>query len=258
MILTGDYHTHTPYSHGKNTVAENAARAKELGLKEIAITDHGFSHVAFGLRRKEMPSYKAECAAAENEFGIRVLVGIEANIHGLSGRSDLTEKDYEDFDVYLCGNHIFIRYEHAKGKLAYGWGNILARHFLRTIPEKLVRYNTEAYVNAIKRNPLDAVTHFNYCCECNTLEVAKAAADYGTYIELNSKKEHLSDEQLSEIVQKTSARFIINSDAHAVERVGDTVLVEEQLKRIGFPMDRIDNIDGRYPNFRFAEYKKHM
>ena len=46
MILTADYHTHTPYSHGKNTVEENVARAKEIGLKQIAITDHGFSHVA--------------------------------------------------------------------------------------------------------------------------------------------------------------------------------------------------------------------
>jgi hypothetical protein len=25
-----------------------------------------------------------------------------------------------------------------------------------------------------------------------------------------------------------------------------------------FPMDRIDNIDGRLPNFRFTEFKKHM
>lgn len=258
MILTGDYHTHTPYSHGKNTVAENTARAKELGIKEIAITDHGFSHVAFGLRRKEVPAYKAECIAAEKEFGVRVLVGIEANIHGLSGRSDLTEKDYEDFDVYLCGNHIFINYEHAKGKWAYGWGNMFARNFLKKIPKKLIQNNTEAYVNAIKRNPIDAVTHLNYCCECDTLEVAKVAADYGTYIELNSKKEHLSDEQLNDIVQKTSARFIINSDAHSAARIGDTVLVEEQLKRLSFPMDRIDNIEGRHPNFRFTEFKKHL
>ena len=35
MILTADYHTHTPYSHGKNTVFENVARAKELGLKSV-------------------------------------------------------------------------------------------------------------------------------------------------------------------------------------------------------------------------------
>ena len=118
--------------------------------------------------------------------------------------------------------------------------------------------NTKAYINVIKNNPIDAITHLNYLCPSNTLEVAKCAADYGTYIELNSKKTHLTDDELCEIVQKTDARFIVNSDAHAVERVGDTALVEEQLKRIQFPMDRIDNIDGRFPNFRFAEFKKRL
>ena len=54
MILTGDYHTHTPFSHGKNTVDENAKRAKELGLKQIGISDHGFSHIAFGVRRRQI------------------------------------------------------------------------------------------------------------------------------------------------------------------------------------------------------------
>ena len=37
MHLTGDYHTHTIYSHGKGTVMENAVRAKEIGLKEFLL-----------------------------------------------------------------------------------------------------------------------------------------------------------------------------------------------------------------------------
>ena len=86
--------------------------------------------------------------------------------------------------------------------------------------------------------------------------MAKCAADYGTYVELNAKKIHFTDDELCEMVQKTDVRFVINSDAHSMGRVGDTKLVEEQLKRINFPLERIDNIDGRKPNFRFTEYKK--
>ena len=124
--------------------------------------------------------------------------------------------------------------------------------------DKQVIRNTKAYINTIKNNPIDAVTHLNYLCPSDSLEVAKCAADYGTYIELNSKKTHLTDEELNDIVQKTEARFIINSDAHSASRVGDTKLVEEQLARINFPYERIDNIEGRTPAFRFAEYKKHL
>ena len=253
MILTADYHTHTPYSHGKNTVDENVAKAKEMGLKQIAISDHGFLHVVYGIRRRQVRSYMAECKATAEKYGIDVLVGIESNIRGISGKADLKESDYDNFDVYLCGNHIFIFYEDMKACMQYGWGNAI----FRKKPEKMVEYNTKAYINAIKNNPIDAVTHLNFLCPANALEVAKCAADYGTYIELNSKKRHLTDEELNDIIQKTEARFIINSDAHAARRVGDTKLVEEQLSRLHFPMGRIDNIDGRLPNFRFAEFKKH-
>ena len=257
MILTGDYHTHTPYSHGKNTVAENAGQAKALGLKQIGIADHGFSHVAFGVRRRQIAAYRAECQAAAQQFGIDVLVGIEGNIRGIDGKADLTEKDYENFDIYLCGKHVFIWYASFADMVRYGGGNFFADKFGKS-SKKLIDYNTKAYINTIKNNPVDAITHLNFMCPANALEVAKCAADYGTYIELNSKKTHLTDEELNEIVAKTDARFIIDSDAHSKDRVGDKRLAEEQLARLNFPMERIDNIDGRMPTFRFAEFKKGM
>ena len=104
VILTADYHTHTPYSHGKNTVEENVARAKELGLKHIGFSDHGYTHIAFGIRRKEIEDYKAECKNAQEKYGIDVLVGLEANIRGVEGKSDLKEKDFEDFDITFAEN----------------------------------------------------------------------------------------------------------------------------------------------------------
>ena len=230
--------------------------AVEKGLKQIGVADHGFSHVAFGIRRRQIEAYKAECQAASKQYGIDVLVGIEANIRGVEGKADLTERDFDNFDFYLCGKHVFIWYDGFCNMLAYGGGNFNADKFCKTAPQKLIQRNTKAYINTIKNNPIDAVTHLNYMCPADAVEVAKCAADYGTYIELNSKKTHLTDEELNEIAVKTSARFIINSDAHSKDRVGDMRLVEEQLSRLQFPIDRIDNVDGRYPNFRFAAYKK--
>ena len=64
MLLTGDYHTHTIYSHGSGTVMDNAVAAKELGLKEIAITDHGFEQMAFGIKRNKVPQLIADCKEA--------------------------------------------------------------------------------------------------------------------------------------------------------------------------------------------------
>lgn len=257
MILTADYHTHTPYSHGKGTVEENAARAKALGLKQIGITDHGFSHLAFGLRRKKVPSLIGDCRKASEKLGIDVLVGMESNIRGESGLADITERDYENFDLFICGKHVFIAYERAGDWWHYFGGNLAADKFGRKPPKELVERNTRAYINMIRKNPVDIISHLCYKCPADAKEVAKCAADYGTYIELNSKKTHLSDEELFAVAE-TGVRFVIDSDAHSPDRVGDTKLVEEQLSRVDFPTERIDNIDGRFPSFRFAEFKKRL
>lgn len=139
MILTADYHTHTPYSHGKGTVMENAARAKELGLKQIGITDHGFSHLAFGLKRKKVPSLKRDCMEASKALEIDVLVGMEANIRGESGLSDLTEADYDDFDLFICGKHVLIAYETFGDWWHYFGGNFTVDKFGRKPPESLIK-----------------------------------------------------------------------------------------------------------------------
>ncbi len=255
MNLTGDYHTHTIYSHGKGTVLENAERAKEIGLQEIAITDHGFEQMAFGLKDKKMPRLVSDCRKAAEITGVNVYVGIESNLCDEDGRTDLKEEDYKDFDIYLMGIHRFVKFSHIKD-----FWNMLVRNSVYTTlrlqaPKSLIRYNTKAYINSIKKYPIDAITHLNFLSFCDVAEVAKAARDYGTYIELNSKKVHLTDDELDRVNQ-TGVRFIVNSDAHSLDRIGDTFLVDKLLQRVNISAERIDNIDGRLPQFRFREYKK--
>ncbi len=254
MKLTADYHTHTVYSDGKNTVLENVLRAKEIGLKEIAITEHGFSHVWFGLRRREKEAYIREIREAEKQAGIPVLVGLESNIRGSSGLCDLKTEDYADFDIYLCGIHIVIHYD-KPSDFRLGWGSYLRGEMNMKPSPKLIKKTTEAYINAVKKNPVDVVTHINFQCFADAVEVAKCCRDYGTYVELSAKKNHFTDEELAAVVN-TGVRFVINSDAHSIDRIGDCALAEEQIMRVGVPLDRIDNIDGRVPSFRFAEYKR--
>lgn len=256
MTFTADYHTHTPYSHGKNSVLENATAAKALGFSAIGITDHGFSHLCFGLKRKKVSSLARECRAAEEKTGVRVLIGMEANIRGRSGLTDITEKDYDDFDLFIAGKHVMISYETFRDFRRYFLGNLIEDKLKKgkNPPKKLVEYNTAAYINAIKNNPVDIISHLGYLCPCDAVEVAKCARDYGTYIELNAKKTHLTDEELAAVCD-TDVRFLVDSDAHEKERVGEFSRAIEQIERVGVPYDRIDNAFGKTPNFRFARFK---
>ena len=255
MNITFDLHTHTVYSHGKGTVEENAVSAKEKGLYGIGITDHGFSHPAFGMRRKKLDQMRADCIAAEEKTGEKILLGIESNLRGECGSIDVVEKDYPKLDLILAGVHRFIFYKSLGDFVHLLCGNVF-RSVLKSPPSKrLVDYNTRCYVNAVKNNPIDVLTHVGYLCYCDPVEIAKVCADYGTYIEINTKKTHLSDEEWRRVID-TGVRFVVDSDAHSVDRIGDNALAEKLFKRVDFPLDRIDNIDGKLPTLRFTNYKK--
>ncbi len=254
MILTADYHTHTPYSHGKNTVLENATAAKAKGLKEIAITDHGFNHLLFGLKRKKLVDLRAEIDEAEKLTGVKVLMGMESNLISRDGDTDMRVSDLQYFDIYLCGIHEVLRFKSFSDMFGIFAKNYSAYKFGKKPSDKVIETTTKAYINAIKNNPIDILTHINYKCFCNLAEVAKCCADYGTYIEINTKKRHVSADELN-LMASTGVRFVIDSDAHSADRVGDTKIAEEVLAAANVPLEQIDNIDGRLPKFRFAEYK---
>ncbi len=255
MKITADYHTHTRYSHGSGTVADNAAAADRLGLKELAVTDHGFNHPAFGLKKRKMPHLLKDVAAANENYGVKVLTGVESNIVSESGKTDLKPVMYDDFDVFLTGFHKFVISDFGDVFKLF-LPNYLRDGLKMKAPRSLVERTTRTYINVIKNNPVDAITHMNFCVFADAVEVAKCAADYGTYIELNAKKTHLDDEELANIAAKTQARFIIGSDAHSPDRVGEISLVEKLLSRVSVDMSRIDNIDGRLPDFRFRRFKE--
>lgn len=255
MILTGDYHTHTPYSHGKNTVMENAVAAKNVGLKAVGITDHGFNHVIFGLRRRKLVALRSECTAAEAATGVKVLMGMESNLTSIDGDTDMREDDLQYFDLYLCGLHEVLWYKNLRSAYKLSFKNYMTHKLGKRPSESLVRDTTRAFVQAVKNHPIDIITHINFRCCCNLEEVAKCCADYGTYIEINTKKYHVSPEELN-LMANVGARFVIDSDAHSAGRVGDIKIAEQLLSQASVPLAVIDNIDGREPKFRFAEYKR--
>ena len=255
MILTADYHTHTVFSHGKGQIIDNAVAAKEKGLKEVGISDHGFAHPAFGLTTKKIPKMRALCDEATSKTGVKVLLGIESNIISTDGDADLKPKLYDSFDIFLAGIHKFVLYKF-KSLFTLFLPDLYHTYVgKKNIPESVIKTNTKTFINVIKKNPVDVITHLNFCCFADAVEVAKAAADYGTYIELNSKKVHLTDEELF-AVGNTGVNFIISSDAHSPDRVGEISLVEEILSRVQIDRERIMNIDGRLPKMRFKAFKE--
>lgn len=255
MILTADYHTHTVFSHGKGQIIDNARIAKQKGLKELGISDHGFAHPAFGLTKRKLPKMRELCKQASEQTGVKVLLGIESNIIGTDGTVDLKPKNYDSFDIFLAGIHKFVMYKFGTAFSLFVPNFFNSTFHKEKVSKGLIKSNTKTFINVIKNNPVDVITHINFCCFADAVEVAKVARDYGTYIELNAKKTHLTDEELFNVA-KTGVKFVIGSDAHSPDRVGEISLVEKWLERVDINREQIANIDGRLPQMRFKAFKE--
>ena len=257
-MINFDFHTHTKYSHGKGTVLQNALVAKEKSIKGIAITDHGFSHPVFGMRRRKLAQMKADCKNAQAQTGVICLLGIESNILGVSGKTDVKVEDYDKLDVFLAGIHRVVLYDKFSDYFKIFGANLLPSTLKINPSNAVIKDTTTAYINAIKNNPIDILTHLNFCCFSNALEVAKCLADYGTYLEINTKKVHLTDQEWQDIVDKTQVNFVIDSDAHSPSRIGDDKIALDLLSRVNIPQERIHNINGKMPSLRFKQFKERL
>lgn len=248
MLLYGDYHTHTTYSrhkHGKGSVLENASVAADKGLKEIAITEHGFNHWAFGLRRKNIPQLQEEILNAKEVTGVNVLFGIEANLISLDGDIDIKEMDYEFLDVLLMGYHKAVSTVTFKDKVLLNWANAFDAIF-RPSKERINR-NTTAFLKALDKYPIDVITHLNYGFETDTIAVAKMAKQKGVLVELNGKRISFTEEEI-EIMKDEGVKFIINSDAHTPEKVGEVNNGLNLVYKYNIPLSQVVNVD-KLPKF---------
>lgn len=248
MLLYGDYHTHTLYSrhhHGKGTVLENASVAADKGLKQIAITDHGFNHEFFGIRRKNIPSLQEDILNAKEITGVDILLGVEANIISLDGDVDVKEEDYEFLDILLMGYHKMVHTNSMKDKFLLCWANNFGKNF-RPSKERINR-NTTAFLKALDKYPIDVITHLNYGFQTDTVAVAKMAKQKGVFVELNGKRINFTEEEI-EIMISEGVKFIVNSDAHTPERVGEVNNGMNLIYKYDIPLSQVANID-KLPKF---------
>ncbi len=242
-MIFGDYHTHTTYSHGKGSVEDNVRAAISVGLKEIAITDHGLNHRSHGVKRKAFPRFLEEVAALRAKYPeIRIYAGMEANF--LSPRGEIDSAPVADkLEVSICGYHKFVK------PLRFGDNfSFFARNLLTKNSKKMLVRNTDAYVNAITTNEIDIISHPMHDCKIDLAEVGRAAAEYGTYMELNGKHRDMTADDLV-MLASLGCKFIMDSDAHTPDRVGDVACQIEAVKEAGLPFDLIVNWD-KLPIFK--------
>lgn len=218
--LFADYHTHTIYSHGTGKILDNVIAARKKGLTEIAITDHGVRHFAYGVREKDIAVMREEIDRINaNSEGIKVLLGMECNIISMDGDIDMKEEIRKYLDILLVGYHMMVLPKNVRE-----FFNIYGRNYMSRIfhlgTEGIERLNTESMIKAIEKNKIDIITHPGTRIPLDTTLVAKAAAKAGTALEINSHSSFMRAEHVI-AAAKEGVKFVIDSDAHCPEDVGN-------------------------------------
>lgn len=223
-----DYHTHTVFSHGKGTIEDNAAVARARGLSGIAITDHGPGHLLYGMDPKRISEMR-RIVEEENrkDPGLTVYLSVEANICEKGNCVDISPELAGQFDFLIAGYHYGVRH-------GFCLGNFLGN-------KRLLVKNTEMTVRAVYENDIRILTHPGDKGAFDIAEIAKACAARGTLMEISAHHDHLTVEEIR-ISAKTDAKFVVSSDAHRPERVGDVSQAVERAMSAGLCMERIVNI----------------
>jgi putative hydrolase len=248
MVLYGDYHTHTIYSHGKGTIEENVLSARRAGLKEIAVTDHGLRHVLYGMKRRRFGKIREEIERTKDKYpDIGILFGIEANLVGRDGTIDIRKEEKGVFDIIIAGYHISVWAKNIRDQFTFLNRNILS-HTLFGYSKAQIRKNTKAYINMIEKNCIASLTHINFRMKADVAEVAKAARDTGTFIEISGRRTGCTDDEIAAMAD-TGVKFILSSDAHKPEKIGDIKLALDIIDRLNIPQEQVANMDKK-PCFR--------
>lgn len=252
IILKGDYHTHTIYSsgfkkkgtHAKGTIEENVAEAYAKGLDTIVISEHGPGHYLYGLRPDNLSIMKAEIDRLKEIYepkGLRILLGLEANLVGIDGELDVNEKIIKELDILLMGYHYGATPASMRDAFGLYFTPQLARLFAATM-ERTVERMTSAYLKAMDKYPINIITHPGSKAKVNIVEVAKKALDKGIALEISSKHDQLSVESLK-LIKDIPVMLYLNSDAHEPSKVGVVTKGIERVVASGIDERRIVNIE---------------
>lgn len=239
--LLYDLHTHTAYSDGKSSIEDNVRAAVSRGLKTIGISDHGPGHI-HGVKGHDLSAMRSEIERLKPLYpGIGILLGVETNIINLSGRLNVTGKDLEQLDFILAGYHYGVLGENPALALGVHARNLVVSGWLHRSTKAQVKLNTELMLKAIYENEIKILTHPGDKGAVDIGEIALACAGRGTLMEISTWHNYLTVDGIRQAA-KTDARFVISSDAHTPERIGDCLGAVARIRKAGLDFERVENL----------------
>lgn len=214
--LRGCFHNHTTASDGKNTLEEMAEAARDLGMEFLGIADHSKSSFqANGLSEERLLQQIDEIQSLNRKWkDFKILSGVECDILK-DGSLDYEDSLLEKLDYVVASVHSSF-----------------------TQPEEEM---TRRIIRAMENPHVTMIAHLTGrlllqrdAYSVNIAKVLEAAAETGTWIELNANPRRLDiDWRWLKKARDLGVLCVINPDAHRVEQFG-YLKIGAQIARKGW------------------------
>jgi len=223
-MLKADLHIHSIASgHALNTVYEIVREAKEKGMGLIGIVEHGPS-----MEGAPHEGYFWVSDQLDELYGVRVLLGIEANILNERGGIDLGGELLARQKIVIAGLH---------SKTPYKTNNLEnnTRALISTMQNPLVKIISHPYRTDF---PVDIERIFQEAYKTNTL------------LEINNQVFALQSSQngfletykrLIDLSKRYGHPLIAGSDAHVAKKIGEDSSIVAAYGQIGLTSDMLLN-----------------
>jgi len=205
--VLGDLHTHTTQSDGNNSIEEMAEAAKALGMKYIAITDHGgVTGLIHHLDEKKLEKQIKEIDKLNGKLnGITILKGSEVDVKA-DGKLALGDSILKKLDVVIAAVHSGFKFPKDR------------------MTKRILKAMDNPYVNVIG-HPTGRLLQKRQPYEVELDKIFDKAKETEIALEINASPDRLdlNDACVKEGISR-GIKFSIGTDSHATG----------QLKQIEF------------------------
>ncbi|MFA5858916.1 MAG: DNA polymerase/3'-5' exonuclease PolX [Elusimicrobiota bacterium] len=201
--IKGDFHVHSVYSDGKNSVMDIALEAVKLGYKWVVITDHSKSlRIANGLLVKDIERKLKEIDKTNEKIGdkIRVFSGTEVDILS-DGTLDYPDDVLKQFEFVIAAIHTGFQQSEEQ------------------ITTRILGAMGNKYVNSIS-HPTGRLLGQRLAYNVDMEKLMVSAKSTGTWLELNANPYRLDINDIFCMrAKELGVRVTIGSDAHSLEQL---------------------------------------
>jgi DNA polymerase (family X) len=195
--IKGDFHVHTEWSDGHDTIEAMANAAKARGYRYLAITDHSAGRgIAHGLNAERLRQQFAEIKEVNRKLkGIRLFTGIEVDIRA-DGVLDYPDELLSEIDVVVAAVHSAMGQDKDK------------------MTKRLIRALENPHID-ILAHPTCRLIGEREPIEVDLEEVFRAAVRTDTALEINAMPERLDLKDIHVLrAKELGVKLVICTDAH--------------------------------------------